>query len=133
MGLALGFSASHFSNVIRSWAKVYTDLYKTYQGYRICNFLGVAKRIGIAAPSRLGLFSWFLLSRVFCGHWFHYDCLRLWMTEPPFGKVRNGAGRKSTPRCASTANAVMLSTTVLTCGGVSRNAIRLQAYLFVLQ
>lgn len=25
--------------------------------------------------------------RVFCGHWFHYDCLRVWMTEPPFGKV----------------------------------------------
>ncbi|CAB1108352.1 unnamed protein product [Ectocarpus sp. CCAP 1310/34] len=23
---------------------------------------------------------------VFCGHWFHYDCLRVWMTEPPFAK-----------------------------------------------
>ncbi|CAM9321461.1 unnamed protein product [Discosporangium mesarthrocarpum] len=25
-------------------------------------------------------------TRVFCGHWFHYDCLRKWMTEPPFAK-----------------------------------------------
>eukprot|EP00904_Undaria_pinnatifida_P013262 jgi/Undpi1/9066/HiC_scaffold_26.g11526.m1 len=31
-------------------------------------------------------------TRVFCGHWFHYDCLRLWMTEPPFGK--------DCPRCS---------------------------------
>lgn len=27
--------------------------------------------------------------RVFCGHWFHHDCLRVWMTEPPFAKVGN--------------------------------------------
>eukprot|EP00903_Cladosiphon_okamuranus_P007562 g7336.t1 len=25
-------------------------------------------------------------TRVFCGHWFHHDCLRVWMTEPPFAK-----------------------------------------------
>ncbi|CAN0168225.1 unnamed protein product, partial [Hapterophycus canaliculatus] len=30
-------------------------------------------------------------SPVFCGHWFHYDCLRVWMTEPPFAK--------NCPRC----------------------------------
>ncbi|CAM9167382.1 unnamed protein product [Pylaiella littoralis] len=25
-------------------------------------------------------------TRVFCGHWFHHNCLRAWMTEPPFAK-----------------------------------------------
>lgn len=25
--------------------------------------------------------------RVLCGHWFHWGCLDLWMTTPPFGKT----------------------------------------------
>ncbi|CAN0242881.1 unnamed protein product, partial [Ascophyllum nodosum] len=33
-------------------------------------------------------------TRVFCGHWFHYGCLRLWMTEPPFGKDCPRCGRQ---------------------------------------
>lgn len=33
--------------------------------------------------------------RVFCGHWFHHDCLRVWMTEPPFGEVRPQQTRQS--------------------------------------
>jgi len=32
--------------------------------------------------------------RVFCGHWFHYECLDVWMTQPPFGKLCPNCNRK---------------------------------------